>query len=93
MITERVRNNVLRERESMRTIFNSRTQENIRDTSYGLLQASIEWAQHVRNTKGVDERDRLENRFSRSYLDSNSFTESSLKIIKNLTGLKVPVRA
>ena len=89
-ITDRVRNNILREQQSMRTIFDSPTQTEIRGTSYGLMQAAIEWSQHVRGTKGVDENDRLENRFSRSYLDQNGFTQQAVKIASKLTGLKVP---
>ena len=84
LITDRVRNNVLRERESMRTIFDSPTQTNIRNTAYGLLQGTIEWAQHYRATKGVNERDRMENRFSRAYLEQSNFTSQSVKMIREM---------
>lgn len=87
LITDRVRNNVLTARGSMQELFESKTLEGISHTAYGLVQAGIEWGQHVRATKGKTDRERLENRFSRAYLDNSELNQTAVKIVKMLVNV------
>ena len=83
-ITERVRNNILAEREKMSALFDSETQKKIGGTAYGLLQAGLEYNQHIRATKGADENARVENRFTRAYLDRSQVAEGSMRILRDM---------
>ena len=87
LITDRVRNNVLTARGSMQELFESKTLEGISHTAYGLVQAGIEWGQHVRATKGKTDRERLENRFSRAYLDNSELNQTAVKLVKMLVNV------
>ena len=71
LISDRVRNNVETARAELRAILASETCEGIDLTAYGLVQASIEWATHVRKTRGATERDRMESRFKRAMLSTD----------------------
>ena len=83
-ITERVRNNILAERAKMSALFDSETQKKIGGTAYGLLQAGLEYNQHIRATKGADENARVENRFTRAYLDRSQVAEGSMRILRDM---------
>lgn len=48
LITERVMNNIETARGQLRGLFNSITNEQVKDTAYGLVQASVEYLDHVR---------------------------------------------
>lgn len=82
LISDRVRNNVETAREELRTILNSQTGEGITNTAFGLLQGSIEWAHHVRATKGKDNRSRMESRFKRAMLSTDTFGRDVIELAK-----------
>lgn len=73
LTTDRVRGNVERAREELRTILHSQTQIDISHTAYGLVQASLEWMQHERAVRGKDSRGRMESRFKRSMINLDDF--------------------
>ena len=66
IVSERVRRNIERERGQWEEIYYGITGEGIRGTAYGLLQASIEYAQHFRKAQSK------ESRFKRAVLDRNA---------------------
>ncbi len=80
LVTNRVRNNVEKARGELWDILRSQTQEGIHDTAFGLFQAGIEWQQHFRQTKGKDERSRMESHFRRSMLTNDGLRRSTLKL-------------
>lgn len=55
LITERVRNNVDKARDQLRSLFDSRTIPSaIRNTAYGLVEAGVEYFDHVRRALSSD---------------------------------------
>lgn len=85
--TERVRTNILNERASLREVFASQTGEGIKNTAYGLVQASIEYSQHYRATRGKDDMARIENRFRRSMLSRDGLTREASKLALAVAGV------
>lgn len=73
-VSQRVTYNVLDARNQLRDIINGETCEGIGHTAYGLVQGSIEYAQHYRKANGA------ESRFKRAYLDKSRLTSDALKI-------------
>lgn len=65
LITERVRNNVIRDRGKWMDAYNSVTGEGLKDTAYGLVQASVEFLEWGRRAFTS------ESRFQRSFLTKN----------------------
>lgn len=65
VISERTRNNVAEARSQWRKVYTSVTGEGIEGTAYGLLQASSEYAEHVRRANT------MESRFRRAIMDRN----------------------
>lgn len=82
MISERVRGNVERARGELWGILRGQTSEGIDKTAYGLVQAGIEYNQHVRATKGKDSRSRMENRFKRAMLTQDRFGADVIELAK-----------
>jgi phage/plasmid-like protein (TIGR03299 family) len=80
VISDRVRNNIEEARAHIRKILVSPTCEGIQHTPWGLLQASVEYSQHVRraNTK--------ETLFKRAYLDRSSLVESARDLALEVVG-------
>lgn len=87
LITDRVANNVETARDQLREILASQTGEGIRNTAYGLAQAGIEWAHHVRSTKGRDNRSRMESRFKRAMLTTDSFGRDVIELAKTASAV------
>lgn len=85
--TERVRTNIMNERASLREVFASQTGEGIKNTAYGLVQASIEYSQHYRATRGKDDMARIENRFRRSMLSRDGLTREASKLALAVAGV------
>lgn len=75
--SERVRENVAQARSEWYGSLRSVTCEGIGDTAYGVLQASVEYAEHLRFAQTQ------ETRFRRSYLKRN-------KIVEHASALLVP---
>ncbi len=78
LISDRVRGNVAEARIRMLDIFDSPTQESIRDTALGLVQASIEYAQHYRKARSD------ETRFKRAYLDRSLLTAHAVEMAQEI---------
>lgn len=81
LVSERVKNNIQNARDDFDLVLASQTSEYIAGTSYGLLQAAIEYGQHYRGTRSKTELGRIENRFQRAYLDPFIYTSSAVEIL------------
>lgn len=74
LITERVRQNVLRDRKAWMDAYTGITGEGLQDTAYGLVQASIEfleWGRRAHNS---------ESRFQRSFLTRNQMVTAAVDL-------------
>ena len=78
MISERVRNNIEEGRRRLNSIFDSPTQESVKDTAYGLVQASVEYHQWYRRARSE------ESRFQRAYLDRSRFTADAVALAQEV---------
>jgi phage/plasmid-like protein (TIGR03299 family) len=74
LVTERVRNNVIRDRGKWMDAYNSVTGEGLKDTSYGLVQASIEFLEWGRRAFSA------ESRFQRSFLSRESLVSHAIDL-------------
>ena len=74
LISARVRQNVVDGRSKMLDIFETATQETIKDTAFGLVQSALEYSQHYRKAKTA------ESRFQRAYLDRSRLTTDALEL-------------
>lgn len=81
LISPRVRQNVVDGRSKMLDIFESATQETIKDTTWGLVQAAIEYQQWYRKAKTQ------ESRFQRAYLDRSKLTRDALELAQEVAAL------
>ena len=73
--SERVRRNASEARAEWFGSLNSVTCEGIADTAYGVLQASIEYAEHLRAARTV------ESRFKRAYLDRSEVVQHAAQLL------------
>lgn len=78
--SERVRDNVRRAQEDWRGIYESMTCEGITGTVYGLVQTSVEYAEHYRAAQSQ------ESRFKRSYLDTNRVVSDAVTLAHEVAG-------
>lgn len=78
LVSARVRQNVVDARSKMIDLFDSPTQETIKDTAWGLVQGAIEYSQHVRKAKTN------ESRFKRAYLDKSRLTVDALALAQEV---------
>jgi phage/plasmid-like protein (TIGR03299 family) len=83
-VSDRVRNNVAQARGEFEAIMSGLTMEGIDGTAYGLVQAAIEFQQHVRGTRGADETARAESKFKRAYLDRDSLTTAAVDLAREV---------
>ncbi|QGZ16790.1 hypothetical protein PBI_DEWDROP_143 [Microbacterium phage Dewdrop] len=74
LVTERVRNNVIRDRAKWMDAYNSVTGEGIKDTAYGLVQASIEFLEWGRRAFSN------ESRFQRSFLTREGLVARAIEL-------------
>ena len=79
-VSERVMKNIETAREEFTAIMNGITMEDIDTTAYGLVQAAIEFQQHVRGVRAADDRARQESRFKRAYLDRDNLTTVAVNL-------------
>ena len=84
LITDRVRNNVLKAREQLVDILHSETCDSIKDNSFGLFQAALEWQQHERIIRGKDNRTRMENHFKRSMMTTDNLRRDTLSLAREV---------
>ena len=78
LVTDRVRNNIERSRETWMGFFNDQTTERVKDTRWGLVQASVEYLNHGRRANSQ------ESLFKRSYLDRSELTSSAMRIAQEV---------
>ena len=74
LITERVRNNVIRDRAKWLEAYNGVTGEGLKDTAYGLVQASVEFLEWGRRAHNA------ESRFKRSFLTRNQMVSDAVEL-------------
>lgn len=80
-VSDRVIKNVETARQQFREVLHGPTMpEAIQYTAYGMVQASVEWWQHSRATRAATIEGRMENRFSRAYLEPSLYTSSALEV-------------
>lgn len=81
VISDRVVSNIENARNDFNLVLASQTSEFISGTSYGLLQAAVEYGQHYRGTRAKTDLGRIENRFQRAYLEPFVYTSSAVEIL------------
>jgi phage/plasmid-like protein (TIGR03299 family) len=86
-VSERVMNNITEARGEFEAIMNSITTEGTNDTAYGLVQAAIEFQQHVRGVRAADDQGRAESRFKRAYLDRDSLTTVAVALAQEVAAV------
>lgn len=74
LVSDRVVANVEKARDDIRAILNGPTCEGVALTAYGLVQASVEYGQHVRRANTA------ETRFKRAYLDRDRLTADAVDL-------------
>ncbi|QNJ56030.1 hypothetical protein SEA_RASPUTIA_140 [Microbacterium phage Rasputia] len=74
LISERTRNNVIRDRGKWMDAYNSVTGEGLKDTAYGLVQASIEFLEWGRRAYNA------ETRFQRSFLTREGLVTRAIEL-------------
>lgn len=79
LVSDRVVTNIEAARQSMRDILAGPTTEGISNTAYGLVQASVEYGQHVRKAQS------RESRFRRAYLDRDRLTADAVELAQEVT--------
>lgn len=84
LISERVIANIENARGDFRGVLNGVTTQDTAHTAYGLVQASVEYSQHYRASRGTSESNRAENRFKRAYLDRNRLTTEAVKLAQEV---------
>lgn len=83
-VSDRVMNNIEEARGEFKAIMQGVTADGINGTAYGLVQAAIEFQQHVRGVRGADETARAESRFKRAYLDRDALTTVAVKLAQEV---------
>jgi len=84
IVSERVLHNVEKARDEFWAIMAGVTSEGVEDTAYGLVQAAIEFQQHVRGVRGENDLARAESRFKRAYLDRDSLTTVAVNLAREV---------
>lgn len=84
LISGRVLTNIENARAEFTGILNGVTSEGISHTGYGLVQASIEFQQHVRGVRADTDLGRAESRFKRAYLDRDSLTTVAVNLARQV---------
>jgi len=78
-VSDRVMNNIEDARQSIRDLLAGPTCDGINTTAYGLVQAGVEYLNHVRKAHS------LESRFKRSYLDRSELVSHVVKLAEEAT--------
>jgi phage/plasmid-like protein (TIGR03299 family) len=78
LISDRVVANVEKARDEIRTILASQTCEGIDRTAYGLVQAAVEYGQHVRRANTT------ESRFQRAYLTRDRLAADAVTLAQEV---------
>ena len=85
-ISKRVQTNIANARSEMFRLLGDGnvTTEGINDTAYGLVQAAVEFQQHVRGVRGKTELARMESRFNRAYLTRDNMTTVAIDLAREV---------
>jgi phage/plasmid-like protein (TIGR03299 family) len=83
-VSERVMNNIEVARGEFAKIMTGITTAGVDDTAYGLVQAAIEFQQHVRSVRAADDVARAESRFKRAYLDRDNMIEGAVALARKV---------
>jgi phage/plasmid-like protein (TIGR03299 family) len=83
-VSDRVMHNIETAREEFTAIMNGITSEGIDGTAYGLVQAAVEFQQHVRGVRAADDQARKESRFKRAYLDRDNLTTVAVQLAQEV---------
>jgi phage/plasmid-like protein (TIGR03299 family) len=78
LVSDRVKDNVARTRGQIRQTLALPTNDGIRDTAYGLVQAAIEFQNHVRRAQSQ------ETRFRRAVLERSVVTRDAAQIVARI---------
>lgn len=78
-VSDRVRQNILTAQDTLDTLLYGATNQGVERTAYGLLQASIEYAQHYRNLRSSQE-----SAFARAYLDDSKVTRRAVALVREI---------
>jgi phage/plasmid-like protein (TIGR03299 family) len=79
-VSPRVINNIENARTEFDAIMGGITMADISGTAYGLVQAAIEFQQHVRGVRAAGDLAKAESRFKRAYLDRDALTTVAVKM-------------
>lgn len=82
--SERVLSNVQAARQQIRDLLKSETTEGTEHTAYGLVQATIEYSQWFRRTKGGTLQARDESRFNRAYLNRSRLVRDAIALVQEV---------
>lgn len=74
LTSERVKNNVLEAQRVLMGILDGPTCEGIRNTSYGLVQAAVEYREHYRKARS------MQTRFKRAMLDKDTLVTDAVEL-------------
>lgn len=83
-VSERVLTNIETARGEFMGLVNGITGEGIDTTAYGLVQASLEFQQHVRGVRADSPLARSESRFKRAYLDRDRLTTVAVDLAQKV---------
>jgi phage/plasmid-like protein (TIGR03299 family) len=83
-VSKRVLTNIETARNEFDLIMKSVTMDGIDGTAYGLVQAAIEFQQHVRGTRGSSELAKAESRFNRAYLSRDRMIQGAVDLAREV---------
>lgn len=83
-VSDRVLNNIEVARSQFNTLMEGITLAGVDDTAYGLVQAAIEFQQHVRGVRADSDLARAESRFKRAYLDRDNLTTVAVNLAREV---------
>lgn len=84
MVSQRVLTNIENARAEFWGIVNGVTLEGIDSTAYGMVQAAVEFQQHVRGVRAATDVERAESRFKRAYLDRDNMTTVAVNLVREI---------
>lgn len=83
-VSDRVMGNIEEARQEFIGLMQGMTSDGVDDTAYGLVQAAIEFQQHVRGVRGADDLARAESRFQRAYLSRDNLIAGAVSLAREV---------
>lgn len=81
LVSDRVKNNVTKSQDALRSLFRSPTTEPVAHTAYGVVQAAVEYLDHVRWSQS------WETKMRRQLLRPEPLKAKALTIVKDVVGV------